>query len=156
VRASTAKHATVRGKDMALVVSGSACLVVGGYAIVDGAIGVATALGISQVVIGLTVVAVGTSLPELATSLVAAARREADIAVGNVIGSNIFNIAGVLGVASLLERIAIPGHVLTRELPALLALCLILFPLLRTDWRVQRWEGLLLVGAYVAAGLVLL
>jgi cation:H+ antiporter len=117
---------------------------------------VATALGISQVVIGLTVVAVGTSLPELATSLVAAARREADIAVGNVIGSNIFNIAGVLGVASLLERIAIPGHVLTRELPALLALCLILFPLLRTDWRVQRWEGLLLVGAYVAAGLVLL
>jgi cation:H+ antiporter len=156
VRASTEGRSSLRVKDVTLIVSGSACLVVGGYAIVEGAIGVATALGVSQVVIGLTVVAIGTSLPELATSLVAAARSEADIAVGNVIGSNIFNIAAILGTASVLEPIAIPTHVLTRELPALVALCLLLFPLLRTEWRIQRWEGAVLVGAYVAAGIFLL
>jgi cation:H+ antiporter len=156
VRASTDGRPVVRIRDVALVVSGCACLVVGGYAIVEGAVGLAAALGISEVVIGLTVVAVGTSLPELATSLVAAARGEADIAVGNVIGSNIFNIAAILGVSSVLEPMAIPAHVLTRELPALLVLCVLLFPLLRSDWRVQRWEGVVLVGAYVAAGFVLL
>ena len=156
VQASTDGRPSVRSKDVALVVTGCACLVVGGYAIVEGAVGVATALGVSQVVIGLTVVAVGTSLPELATSLVAAARRETDIAVGNVIGSNIFNVTAVLGLSSVLAPVSMPPHVLVRELPALLLLCLILFPLLRTDWRVQRWEGAVLVGAYLVAGLVLL
>ena len=156
VRASTADRPLVRAKDVGLIVSGSALLVLGGYAIVDGAVGVATSLGISQVVIGLTVVAVGTSLPELATSLVAAARREADIAVGNVIGSNIFNIAAVLGVASVVRPISIPPHVLSRELPALLVLCMILFPLLRSEWRIERWEGAVLVGGYIAAGVFLL
>lgn len=156
VRASTDGRPSVRGKDVTLIVSGSACLVVGGYAIVQGAVGVATGLGISQVVIGLTVVAVGTSLPELATSLVAASRREPDIAVGNVIGSNIFNLSAILGTAAVLEPIAIPSHVLSRELPALLVLSLLLFPLLRSDWRIQRWEGALLVGAYITAGVFLL
>ena len=156
IRDSTDGRPSVQSKDVALVVAGCGCLVVGGYAIVEGAVGVAAALGISQIVIGLTVVAVGTSLPELATSLVAAARREPDIAVGNVIGSNIFNITAILGISSALEPIAIPAHVLARELPVLLVLTLLLLPLLRTDWRVQRWEGAVLVGAYLAAGLVLL
>jgi cation:H+ antiporter len=156
VRASMDGRPSVRAKDVALIVWGSACLVVGGYVIVEGALGVATALGISQVVIGLTVVAVGTSLPELATSLVAASRGQADIAVGNVIGSNIFNLAAILGSAAVLEPIAIPPHVLSRELPALLVLSLILFPLLRSEWRIQRWEGALLVGAYITAGVFIL
>jgi cation:H+ antiporter len=95
-------------------------------------------------------------LPELATSLVAASRREPDIAVGNVIGSNIFNLSAILGTAAVLEPIAMPSHVLSRELPALLVLSLLLFPLLRSDWRIQRWEGALLVGAYITAGVFLL
>ncbi|MDH3205439.1 MAG: calcium/sodium antiporter [Gemmatimonadota bacterium] len=142
--------------DVGLVVVGSAGLVLGGYCIVEGAVQVAAALGISQVVIGLTVVAVGTSLPELATSLVAAARRESDIAVGNVIGSNIFNVAGILGVASLVETIPIRPALLTEELPVLLLVSLLLFPVLRSGWRIRRWEGAILVAAYAAAGIFLL
>ena len=103
-------------------------------------------------VIGLTVVAVGTSLPELATSLVAALRSEADIAVGNVIGSNIFNVAAILGTASIVQPLAIPSHILTRELAVVVAMSLLLFPVLRTRWRIRRWEGALLLGSYVAAG----
>jgi cation:H+ antiporter len=134
------------------VVLGCACLVLGGYCIVEGAVQVASALGISQVVIGLTVVAVGTSLPELATSLVAAARNEADIAVGNVIGSNIFNVSAILGTASVLEPIPIAPSILTREFPSLIALSLLLFPLLRSGWRIRRWEGAMLLAAYIAIG----
>jgi cation:H+ antiporter len=156
MRASAEHGPHARRRDVALIVAGSGCLAIGGYAIVEGAVGVASALGVSQVVIGLTVVAVGTSLPELATSLVAASRCEPDIAVGNVIGSNIFNIAAILGISSMLEPIALPAHVLTREMPALLVLSVLLLPLMRTGWRVQRWEGALLVGAYVAAGFALL
>jgi cation:H+ antiporter len=123
---------------------------------VEGAVQVASALGISQAVIGLTVVAVGTSLPELATSLVAAARRESDIAVGNVIGSNIFNIAAILGVASVVEDIPIRETFLRQELPALVIVSLLLFPILRSGWRIRRWEGAILVAVYVLAGMFLL
>jgi cation:H+ antiporter len=76
--------------------------------------------------------------------------------VGNVIGSNILNITAILGASALLAPIAIPTHLLTRELPALLVLSLLLLPLMRTDWRVQRWEGAVLVAAYLAAGFALL
>jgi cation:H+ antiporter len=117
---------------------------------------IATSLGVSQITIGLTVVAVGTSLPELATSVVAAARNESDIAVGNIIGSNIFNVAAILGVSSLLEPVPIGASILTRELPMVLALSILLFPVLRSGWRIRRWEGAILLGAYVAAGIYLL
>jgi len=156
VRATSLGRPSVRRKDILLILTGCVFLVCGGYAIVEGAVGVATSLGISQVVIGLSVVAVGTSLPELATSLVAAARCETDIAVGNVIGSNIFNIAAILGFSSLLGPIAIPQHVLVRELPALVVMSALLLPFLRSDWRVERWEGAVLVGAYLVAGLIVL
>jgi cation:H+ antiporter len=156
MKASTASGATVHLPDVMWVIAGSACLVLGGYCIVEGAVQVAGALGISQVVIGLTVVAVGTSLPELATSLVAAARKEADIAVGNVIGSNIFNIAAILGTASFLEEIPIPETILFRELPAVLAISFLLVPILRSGWMIRRWEGLLLLAAYVGVGFFLL
>jgi cation:H+ antiporter len=138
-------------KDFGLVVAGSLGLVVGGYGIVRGAVGVGTALGISEVVIGLTVVAIGTSLPELATSVVAALRQETDIAVGNIIGSNIFNLAGILGVTALVAPIPIDPRVLTHELVAVILISLALFPLLRMDWRLRRWEGAMLLMGYFGA-----
>ena len=156
MKASAKSSQRVALKDIGLLISGSTFLVAGGYAIVEGAVNVANAMGISQTVIGLTVVAVGTSLPELATSIVATMRKEADIAVGNVIGSNIFNVAAILGAASVLEPITIRPSVLARELPAVLFLSLLVFPLLRTDWRIKRWEGAILLGSYVAVGFWLL
>lgn len=156
MEASANTRASVQWADIMWVVLGSACLVLGGYCIVEGAVQVATALGVSQVVVGLTVVAVGTSLPELATSIVAAARKEADIAVGNVIGSNIFNIAAILGTASLLEPLPIPATVLSREFPSVVAISLLLFPLLRSGWRIRRWEGVILLASYIGIGIFLL
>jgi len=99
---------------------------------------------------------VGTSLPELATAVVAAARSETDIAVGNVIGSNIFNVTAILGTAALLEPIRVPASILSRELPVVIAISLLLFPLLRSGWRIRRWEGAILLSAYAAAGVYLL
>jgi cation:H+ antiporter len=156
MKAAGDERSRVRAVDVGLVLGGCAALVLGGYCIVEGAVQVASALGISQAVIGLTVVAVGTSLPELATSLVAAARRESDIAVGNVIGSNIFNIAAILGVASVVEDIPIRETFLRQELPALVIVSLLLFPILRSGWRIRRWEGAILVAVYVLAGMFLL
>lgn len=156
IKAAGDERSHLRAADVGLVLVGSAALVLGGYCIVEGAVQVAAALGISQVVIGLTVVAVGTSLPELATSLVAAARHESDIAVGNVIGSNIFNIAAILGVSSIVESIPVRPTLLTKELPALVLVSLLLFPVLRSGWRIRRWEGAILVAAYAAAGIFLL
>ena len=106
--------------------------------------------------VGLTVVAVGTSLPELATSLVAAVRKEADIAVGNVIGSNIFNVAAVLGVTCTLQPIDIPAGLIRREMVAVMLLSMLLLPVLRSGWQIRRWEGGLLLIGYVAAFIFLL
>ena len=156
MKASTAGGSLLRAPDVLWVLAGSAGLVLGGYCIVEGAVQVATTLGVSQVVIGLTVVAIGTSLPELATSVVAAARQEADIAVGNVIGSNIFNVAAILGTTSILAPIPIPESILYRELPAVVLMSLLLFPVLRSGWRIRRWEGAILLAAYVGVGIYLL
>jgi len=156
MKASEKTDQRVAFRDIGLVLAGSTFLVAGGYAIVEGAVNVADSLGISQTTIGLTVVAVGTSLPELATSLVACMRDEADIAVGNIIGSNIFNVAAILGTASLLEPIVINPSVLARELPAVLLLSVLVFPMLRTGWRISRWEGVVLLGSYVGVGFWLL
>lgn len=136
-------------RDGALVVVGSAGLVVGGYAIVISATFLARAFGISELVIGLTLVAVGTSLPELATSLVAAFRKEADIAVGNIVGSNIFNLAAVLGTTATIHPVAIGPSIATREMPALILLSLLVLPVARYRYTVQRWEGALLLATYV-------
>jgi cation:H+ antiporter len=156
MKASARTTLHVASTDVLWVIAGSACLVLGGICIVEGAVKIAGALGVSEVVIGLTVVAVGTSLPELATSLVAALRSEADIAVGNVIGSNIFNVAAILGTASVVRPLAIPSHVLTRELAMVVAMSVLLFPVLRSRWRIGRWEGALLLVCYVGAGIWLL
>ncbi|MFC1660293.1 calcium/sodium antiporter [Gemmatimonadota bacterium] len=143
--------------DLGLLVAGALGLVLGGKAIVVAATFLAGALGVTELVIGLTVVAIGTSLPELATSIMAAARRQTDLAVGNVIGSNIFNIAGVLGVAGMVKPISVDSGVLWVEFPAVLALSILvllipIFPLARGQYRIRRWEGAILLGSYVALG----
>ena len=139
-------------KDIGHVVLGSAFLVLGGYCIVKGAVEVASALGISEVIIGLTVVAIGTSLPELATSLVAAMRQEVDIAVGNIIGSNIFNLTAIFGTTAIVRPIMIPETVLSRELAGVVFMSLLLLPILRNGWQIKRWEGALLLTAYIGMG----
>ena len=112
-------------KNLGLLVAGTLGLILGGRAIVESAIFLSRSFGISEMTVGLTVVAVGTSLPELATSIMAAIRKETDIAVGNVIGSNIFNIAGVLGLTSVIKPIAVDPGVLWLQYPAVLALSFI-------------------------------
>lgn len=120
----------------------------GGKAIVEGASYLASALGVSAEVIGLTVVAVGTSLPELVTSVVAAARQQADIAVGNIVGSNVFNLTAVLGVATLVREFPVDPTVLSLQLPAVLAISFLLWPIAWSRRRVSRAEGVLLLVVY--------
>lgn len=135
-------------KNILLVLLGSALLVLGGRIIVVSAIQIATGLGISELLIGGTVVAIGTSLPELATTVVAATRNEADIAVGNVIGSNIFNLTAVLGAAAVVEPLSIASGVLDREFLAVVVLSVLVWPVAWTGLKVRRWEGLLLLMVY--------
>jgi cation:H+ antiporter len=152
VEVATKVEKKVHLREVALVVAGSGALVLGGMAIVGSAEFLASAFGVPDIIVGLTVVAVGTSLPELATSLVAAMRREADIAVGNVIGSNIFNLAAILGTTSIVTPVTVDRSVLTEELPAVLVISLLAFPVTRSAHRIRRWEGAILLCAYVALG----
>ncbi len=145
-----AQVARKRLANVGLVVGGVAGLGFGGWATVEGATYLADALAASTEVIGLTVVAVGTSLPELVTSLVAAARRQPDIAVGNIVGSNIFNLTAVIGASALVGNFPVGESILTLQLPSVLVLSLLLWPVAASARRVKRWEGLLLLAVYVA------
>ncbi|QQE64562.1 sodium:calcium antiporter [Leptolyngbya sp. BL0902] len=131
---------------------GLGTLVLGSRLFINGAVAIATAIGVSELVIGLTIVAAGTSLPELATSVVATLRGERDIAVGNVVGSNIFNILTVLGVTSLVSGtgIAIPNAVINFDLPVMVAVAVACIPIFATGNVISRWEGVLFSGYYVA------
>lgn len=137
------------GRSVALVGLGLAVLIGGSHLFVTGAVEIARHWGISDVVIGLTVVAVGTSLPELATSLVAALRGHSDVAIGNVVGSNIFNVLGILGLVALVHPIDAAG--LSRiDLGMMIATAVALLPVARSGGRVNRVEGAILLGVYVA------
>jgi cation:H+ antiporter len=131
---------------------GLVMLVAGAGWLVDGATGVARLLGVDELVIGLTVVAAGTSLPELATSAVAAVRGHRDIAVGNVVGSNIFNLLSVLGVTAVVSPggIAFSDRALGRDLPVMVVVALACLPVFFTGLVVSRWEGGLLLAGYAA------
>lgn len=144
-----------RLKDALLVTVGVGSLVIGGHLLVGAAIHFARAIGVSELTIGLTIVAIGTSLPELATSIVSAIRQEADIALGNIVGSNIFNLLGILGVAALIRPIAFSADVLLVDIPIMVAFSIVLLPLAWTRMRLDRWEGALLVSGYVAFTLLL-
>lgn len=132
-------------------------LVLGAGWMVDGAVLVARALGLSELVIGLTIVAVGTSLPELATSVLASIRGERDIAVGNAVGSNLFNVLAVLGVGSILSPGGIPvqASALAFDIPVMVAVSLACLPVFFTGSRISRGEGLLFLGYYALYVLVL-
>lgn len=138
--------------DVGLVLVGLVLLVVGSQALVGAATDIAAALGVSQLVIGLTVVAVGTSLPEIATSLLAAVRGQRDLAVGNAIGSNLFNLLAVLGVTA----VVIPGGIpvadgaRTIDMPVMIAAAIACLPLFVTGSMLDRWEGGVFVAFYVA------
>jgi cation:H+ antiporter len=134
----------------AFTVLGLAVLIVGGELFVRGAVVLARQLGISDHVIGLTVVAVGTSLPELATSLIAARRGHADLAVGNVVGSNLYNVLLVLGGTALLRPISAELSIVRFDIAILGAMTLFAAVLLRTERTLQRWEGIALLVSYVA------
>jgi cation:H+ antiporter len=139
-------------RDSALVALGVALLVVGANWLVDGASQVARSFGVTDLVIGLTVVAVGTSLPELATSLVAALRGERDMAVGNVVGSCVANLGGVLGLSALVAADGIPieAAALRFDLPFMTATAIALLPVAFTGMVIARWEGVVFVAYYVA------
>ena len=124
-------------------------LVIGGRFLVDGAIDLARLAGMSERVIGLTVVAAGTGMPELATSLVAAARRQGDIAVANMIGSNVFNLLGILSVTALVTPISFSSDLGGGDMWWMLGTALLLFPVLWRGRRIERWEGGVLTSAYV-------
>lgn len=136
-------------RNLGLVVVGGAGLGLGGWAIVGGAQYLTEVFGISESVVGFTIVAVGTSLPELITSVVAAARRQADIAVGNVVGSNIFNLTAVMGGASIVRGFDLERKVLVLEFPSVLLLSVMLWPVVTTAKEVRRGEGICLLLAYV-------
>lgn len=140
-----------------LLIAGIGLLVLGAQFLVTGAVSIATALGVSSLVIGLTVVAIGTSLPELATSLIAIRRGETDMAVGNVVGSNIFNIGVVIGVPAMFfaEGIPVASAAIAIDLPLMLAAAVALLPIAFTGFIVARWEGSLFVLLYVAYTLYL-
>jgi len=143
-----------RGRDVLCSACGLVGVLLGGHWLVEGGVAIASALGVSTVVIGLTVVAVGTSLPELAASLVALARGEHDIGVGNVLGSNLFNLLGILGVATLFDPIQVPATFFRFQYLVLAGFTVALLPIMRTGMGISRAEGSLLLGcygAYVAA-----
>jgi cation:H+ antiporter len=135
--------------DTTFVVAGFVGLLAGAKLLLGGATAVAESFGVSQVVIGLTIVAVGTSLPELATSVVAAARGEADVAFGNVIGSNILNILCILGAAAVIRPFEVQD-LRPLDVGALVASALLLLPLMWRGSILNRWEGALLLAGYAA------
>lgn len=143
-----------KARDYLRTLCGLVGVLLGGHWLVEGGVAVAAALGVPAVVIGLTVIAVGTSLPELAASLVAMSRGESDIGVGNVLGSNLFNLLGILGVAALVHPIEVPTTFFRFQYPVLGAFTLALLPIMRSGLGISRAEGALLLGcygAYVAA-----
>jgi cation:H+ antiporter len=140
-----------------LVIAGLVLLVAGSNFLVEGAVALARALGLSELVIGLTVIAIGTSLPELATSIMAAFRGERDIAVGNIVGSNLFNLLCVLGLASLVspQAISVSPNALAFDFPVMIAVAVACLPIFFAGYSINRWEGALFVAYYVAYTLYL-
>lgn len=138
------------GVALLLAIAGLLATLAGARLLVGGAISLATALQVPDTVIGLTVVAVGTSLPELVVSLAAAFRRQADVAFGNIVGSNIYNVLGILGITALVQPIAVPAAIAVLDIWVMLAATVVLLAFAVTGWRLDRLEGGLLLAGYAA------
>lgn len=149
IRGTTVRSTTADG---ILIAAGVVLLVIGAQLLISSATTIATSLGVSDLIIGLTVVAIGTSLPELATSIIAALRGERDMAVGNLVGSNIFNIGAVLGLSSIVSPagISVDAAAINFDFPVMIAVAMVLLPLALNGQAITRWEGALLVCLYVA------
>lgn len=141
------------------LLAGLVLLVASSQALVWGATSIARELGVSELLIGLTIVAIGTSLPELASSVIAARKGEHEIALGNVLGSNLFNTLTVIGIAAIIQPMPVTPAILTRDLPVMLGLTLALFVLgygIRKDGVIDRFKGLLLLTCYLGYSLYLI
>jgi cation:H+ antiporter len=136
-------------QSLIFILAGSGLLVLGSDLFVDGAVAVAEKFGVSQAVIGLTIVALGTSLPELSTSIVASFKNENDIAIGNAVGSNVFNILSVLGISSLVRPITDTGITIV-DLSIMMFFTILILPLSRSKFTLRRWEGGFLFAGYIA------
>jgi cation:H+ antiporter len=151
---TTASFGRTGGAAIALnvvaILVGAGLLAGGSTALVHGAVNIASALGVSETLIGLTIVSVGTSAPELATSLVAARRGRDDVAVANVIGSNIFNILGIAGVTAVIHPLPVPAEIVTRDVWWMLAITAALLPMMAPRLRLSRVSGAILLAAYLA------
>ena len=135
-------------KNIVYIVFGIIGLSIGAKLLVDSAISIAQSLGVSQALIGITAVAIGTSLPELTTSVIAALKRESGIIIGNIIGSNIFNI-GILGIISVLKPIEMNQHLLQFEFFIMILFSILLLPIMKTGFKITKTEGLLLLLFYL-------
>jgi len=144
------------GRDVLRLAAGITALVIGGRFLVNSATFFAQLLGVSNLVIGLTVVAIGTSLPELATSVMAAVRGHSDLALGNVIGSNILNILLILGATSLIRPLPAEASMFGFEIPVMVGFSIALVPIALRHARITRAEGALLIAAYIGFLVVLL
>jgi cation:H+ antiporter len=138
--------------NVVFLLAGLAMLAIGAQVLVDSATEIAIDLGVSSLIVGLTLVALGTSLPEIATSILAAVRGERDLAVGNVVGSNVFNVLGVMGISSLVspEALSVSAAAIRFDLPVMLAVAIACLPIFFTGRLVARWEGALFVAYYGA------
>ncbi len=144
---SIARPAKSLWLDIAFIVLGLAALTLGSRLLVDGAATLARAFGVSEAIIGLTIVAFGTSTPELAASVAAALKKEPDIAIGNIVGSNIYNLLCILGAAGLVAPLS-AGGVTVVDMSVMLGLALLLVPILWTGFIIKRWEGWVLLAVY--------
>ena len=136
-------------KDILLIFVGGAGLYFGSDWFVNSAREMAIYMGVSERIVGVTVVAIGTSLPELVTSVVAAFKKETDLAIGNLLGSNIFNILSILGITSLISEIEVSQIMINSDMIWMLALTLVLLPMMVLNKKIDRYEGLILIGTYV-------
>lgn len=143
--------------NIGFIAVGLGMLVLGSRWLVSGAVEIAEAAGVSELVIGLTIIAAGTSLPEVATSVLASIRGQRDIAVGNVVGSNIMNIIGVLGLTTIVSHdgIAVPESMTTFDLPIMFIVAFACLPIFFSGHVIARWEGLVFFGYYLAYTLYL-
>jgi cation:H+ antiporter len=138
-----------------MALGGLAGVVLGGKLLVDGAVGVARTFGISETVIGLTIVAIGTSAPELVTSVMAAVRRQSDLAFGNIVGSNIYNILGIAGITALVAPTQVPPEIIRFHAPLMILVSVLMFVFAWTGFRIGRREGGLLLAGYAGYLVVL-
>jgi len=133
-----------------MAIGGLGVVVLGGYILVEGAVNLARAFGISETMIGLTIVAVGTSLPELVTSIMAAIRKEADVAFGNIIGSNIYNILGIGGLTAVIAPTRVPPEIVGFDNLVMIGVSVLVVAFAYTGKRIHRREGALLLAGYIA------